>query len=245
MEYVSPEGLRLDGRRPLEMRQLRAEIGVVSRATGSASFEMGNTKVIAAVYGPRTVQNWSEQLNDQALVRCEYSMANFSTGDRMRKPKGDRRSTEISLVIRQTMEACILTDLYPRSQIDIFVQVIQADGGTRSACINAATLALADAGIGMRDIVTSCSAGYLNNTPLLDLNYVEDSAGGPDVTVGLLRRSDKVTLLQMDSKLSMDTLENVMQLAIEGCKAVANYIRQILSENTEKLENRCNRGKDS
>nr|GMC58337.1 exosome complex component RRP41 homolog [Ipomoea batatas]GMC68517.1 exosome complex component RRP41 homolog [Ipomoea batatas] len=167
MEYVSPEGLRLDGRRPLEMRQLRAEIGAVARADGSAVFEMGNTKVIAAVYGPREVQNRSQQINDQALVRCEYSMANFSTGDRMRKPKGDRRSTEISLVIRQTMEACILTHLMPRSQIDIFVQVIQADGGTRSACINAATLALADAGIPMRDIVTSCSAGYLNSTPLL------------------------------------------------------------------------------
>ncbi|KAL3737378.1 hypothetical protein ACJRO7_026188 [Eucalyptus globulus] len=190
MEYVSPEGLRIDGRRPMEMRKLQAEIGVVAKADGSAVFEMGNTKVIAAVYGPREVQNRSQQLNDQALVRCEYSMANFSTGDRMRKPKGDRRSTEISLVIRQTMEACILTQLMPRSQFYT---------GTRSACINAATLALADAGIPMRDFVTSCSAGYLNSTPLLDLNYVEDSAGGPDVTIGILPKLDKVTLLQVPS----------------------------------------------
>ncbi|KAF3955716.1 hypothetical protein CMV_019095 [Castanea mollissima] len=72
------------------MRQIRAEIGAVAKADGSAVFEMGNTKVIAAVYGPREVQNRTQQINDQALVRCEYSMANFSTGDRMRKPKGDR-----------------------------------------------------------------------------------------------------------------------------------------------------------
>ncbi|KAJ0100879.1 hypothetical protein Patl1_06580 [Pistacia atlantica] len=336
MEYVSPEGLRLDGRRPMEMRQLRAEIGGVAKADGSAMFEMGNTKVIAAVYGPREVQNRSQQITDQALVRCEYSMANFSTGDRMRKPRvtvyklltcielggklsgkltvhapGYGRSTEISLVIRQTMEACILTNLMPHSQIDIFVQVLQADGGTRSACINAATLALADAGIPMCDIVTSCSAGYLNSTPLLDLNYVEDSAGGPDVTVGILPTLDKVTLLQlqisdvwswvhvlssiniasfglyelfgfiytvcgckevnvdpgshgnqikerrvfklfgkkftpgalisdiflpqMDAKLPTDTFEDVMQLATEGCKAVANYIREVLLENTKQL----------
>ncbi|XP_004299128.1 PREDICTED: exosome complex component RRP41-like isoform 1 [Fragaria vesca subsp. vesca] len=248
MEFISPEGLRLDGRRPMEMRQIRAEIGVVSKADGSAMFEMGNTKVIAAVYGPREVQNRSQQLNANAFVRCEYTMANFSTGDRMRKPKGDRRSTEISLVIRQTMEECILTNLMPRSQIDIFVQVLQADGvcivvllfkailikgpsmlrGTRSACINAATLALADAGIPMRDLVTSCSAGYLNNTPLLDLNYIEDSAGGADVTLGIMPKLDKVTLLQMDAKLSLDTFENVMQLAIEGCKAVADYIREVI-----------------
>ncbi|RXH80412.1 hypothetical protein DVH24_041559 [Malus domestica] len=213
MEYVSPEGLRLDGRRPMEMRQIRGEIGVVDKVDGSAVFEMGITKVIAA-------------------VRCEYTMANFSTGDRMRKPK------EISLVIRQTMEACIMTHLMPRTQIDIFVQVLQADGGTRSACINAATLALSDAGIPMRDLVTSCSAGYLNSTPLLDVNYVEDSAGGADVTLGIMPKLDKVTLLQMDAKLPLDIFENVMQLSIEGCKAVATYIREVLLENTKQLEYR-------
>ncbi|CAL9135037.1 unnamed protein product [Musa textilis] len=241
MEYLdSLTGFRLDGRRPNDMRQIRGEIGVVAKADGSALFEMGNTKVIAAVYGPREVQNKSQQVNNQALVRCEYSMANFSTGDRARRPKGDRRSTEISLVIRQTMETCILTHLMPRSQIDIFVQVLQADGGTRSACINAATLALADAGVPMCDIVTSCSAGYLSSTPLLDLNYIEDSAGGPDVTVGILAKMDKVTLLQMDAKLPIDIFENVMQLAIEGCKAIAQYIRGVLLENTKQLE--CCRG---
>ncbi|KAM7270392.1 hypothetical protein ACFE04_029606 [Oxalis oulophora] len=238
MEYVTPEGFRLDGRRPLEMRQLRAKIGAVAKADGSAVFEVGNTKVIAAVYGPREVQNRSQLLSDKALVRCEYSMANFSTGDRKRKPKGDRRSTEISLVIRQTMEACIMTHLMPRSQIDIFVQVLQADGGTRSACINAASLALADAGIPMSDLVTSCSAGYLNSTPLLDLNYAEDSAGGPDVTVGIFPKLNKVTLLQMDSKLPIDIFENLMELATEGCKAIANYLREILQENTQQLEYR-------
>ncbi|XP_024634216.1 exosome complex component RRP41 homolog isoform X2 [Medicago truncatula] len=138
-------------------------------------------------------------------IRAEIGAVSKANGDRMRKPKGDRRSTEISLVIRQTMEERILTHLMPRSQIDIYVQVLQADGGTRSACINAATLALADAGIPVRDLVTSCSAGYLNSTALLDLNYVEDSAGVPDVTVGIFPKLDKVTLLQI-------LLENTKQL---------------------------------
>jgi exosome complex component RRP41 len=82
-------------------------------------------------------------------------------------------------------------------QIDIFVQVLQADGGTRAACINAASMALADAGIPMRDLVVSCAAGYLNSTPLLDLNYIEDSGGGPDLTVGIFPKLDKVSLLQV------------------------------------------------
>ncbi|XP_024541981.1 exosome complex component RRP41 homolog [Selaginella moellendorffii] len=235
MEFVGPEGLRLDGRRPLEMRQLHAELGVVENANGSAMFEMGNTKVIAAVYGPHEVHNRSQQLWDRALVRCEYSMAAFSTGDRRRKGKGNRRSTEISLVIRQTLEAAILTNLMPKSQIDIYVQVLQADGGTRSACINAAALALAEAGIPMRDLVASCAAGYLNGTPLLDLNYVEDSGGGPDVTVALFPKVDKVSLLQMDSKMPLEHFENVFQLAAEGAKAAARYMREVLMENTQNL----------
>ncbi|KAJ7533229.1 hypothetical protein O6H91_13G038500 [Diphasiastrum complanatum] len=230
MEYISPEGLRLDGRRPMEMRQLHAELGVIAKADGSATFEMGNTKVVAAVYGPREVQNRSQQLQEQALVRCEYSMATFSTGERRKRGKGDRRSTEISLVIRQTMESAILTHLLPRSQIDIFVQVLQADGGTRSACINAAALALADAGIPMRDLVASCAAGFLNNTPLL-----EDSGGGPDVTVGVFPKLDKISLLQMDSKLPIDLFEKVLELATEGAKATAEYMRERLSENTRQL----------
>jgi ribonuclease PH len=101
--------------------------------------------------------------------------------------------------------------------------------GTRAACINAASMALADAGIPMRDLVVSCAAGYLNSTPLLDLNYIEDSGGGPDLTVGIFPKLDKVSLLQMDSKLSTDLFEKVLTLAMEGSKAIAEYMRQVPS----------------
>eukprot|EP00850_Spirogloea_muscicola_P021013 SM000233S07984 [mRNA] locus=s233:108772:110998:+ [translate_table: standard] len=254
MEFVSPEGLRLDGRRPRELRQLRCEAGVLPHADGSASFEMGNTKVVAAVFGPHEVTNRSQSLHDRALVsvdtsqveaykpnrtisqvKCEYSMAVFSTGERRRRPKGDRRSTEISLVIGQTIESAILGTLLPQTQIDIFVQVIQADGGTRCAALNAASLAIADAGIPMRDMVAACAAGYLDGTPLLDLNYLEDAGGGPDLTVGLHPSSSNILLLQMDSKLALDLFEKVLELAILGCKAVAAHMREAMLERTQQL----------
>lgn len=234
-EYVSPEGLRLDGRRPHEMRHLHAVVGVVPSADGSALFHMGNTKVMAVVYGPHEVSNKAHQLHGRALVRCEYSMAAFSTGERRRRGKIDRRSTELSLVIGQTMEAAIMTHLLPRTQIDIYVQVLQADGGTRAACINAASIALADAGIPMHDLAVSCAAGYLNSTPLLDLNYQEDAGGGPDLVVGYFPKLEKLSLLQMDSKVPVDTFEKVLELATEGAKAVATYIREILLEKTKTL----------
>lgn len=183
---------------------------------------------MAAVYGPKEVEQRSQMDSAKAIVRCEYAMAAFSTGERRRRGKMDRRSTEISLLIKNTLEQNILLELLPRTQIDIFVQVLQADGGTRSACINAAFLALADAGVPMRDIVASCAAGYLDSTPLLDLNYIEDSGGGPDVTMALQVREEKVVLLQSDSRLSIDTFEGVMSLAEAGCKAIASFMREEL-----------------
>ncbi|GFH13408.1 uncharacterized protein HaLaN_09286 [Haematococcus lacustris] len=80
MEFVSPEGLRQDGRRPKELRRLACQLDVLQSADGSAIFEMGNTKVMAAVFGPREVEMRGQQLADRALVNCEYSMAAFSTG---------------------------------------------------------------------------------------------------------------------------------------------------------------------
>lgn len=65
----------------------------------------------------------SKALHDQALINCQYSMAVFSTGERKRRPRGDRKSIEMTLHLKQTFEAAILTHLYPRSQIDIFIEV--------------------------------------------------------------------------------------------------------------------------
>jgi exosome complex component RRP41 len=141
------------------------------------------------------------------------------------------RSTEISYVIRQTFESVIMTNLFPRSEISIYVQVLQADGGTRCAAINAATLALINAGIPMKDFVVACAAGCIDGTtPILDLNYLEDSAGGPDLPVALLPSSEAITMVQMDSKVPIEMFEKVVKLAVEGCKA----IHQILLQEVEK-----------
>ena len=85
--------------------------------------------MLATVYGPREVEVRARAKHDEALVTCEYSMATFSTGERRKGSSGgnarDRRSKEISLVIKKTFEGVILTDLFPHSQIDIYVQVLQ------------------------------------------------------------------------------------------------------------------------
>ncbi|GIL81470.1 hypothetical protein Vretimale_1022 [Volvox reticuliferus] len=235
MEYVSPEGLRLDGRRPRELRRINCQLDVLSSADGSAIFEMGNTKVLAAVFGPHAVTKRADVREDGAVVVCEYAMAAFSTAERRRRGKGDRRSTELSMVIRNTLEQTILTELMPRSQIDVYVQVLQADGGTRCAAINAAVLALAAAGVPLRDLVASCAAGYLDGNPLLDLNYMEDAGDGPDLVVALAPRLNQMVLVQMDNRLPMDTFETVVDLARDGCRAISGVMRNALLEHTKRL----------
>ena len=140
------------------------------------------------------------------------------------------------MAIRNTLEQTVLTELLPRSQIDIYLQVLQADGGTRCACINAACLALAAAAVPMRDIVASCAAGFLEGTALLDLNYSEDSGGGPDVALAIHpNHADRVVLLQQDNRVAIETFEEVMGLAVAGCRAVADFMRQQLLEHTQAL----------
>jgi exosome complex component RRP41 len=211
-------------------------MGVLRRADGSAYYEQGNTRVLAAVYGPREVENRGQAKHDRAIINCEYSMATFSTGERKKRSKGDRRGIEISLVIKQVFETAIMTELAPRSQIDIYVQILQADGGTRCASINAATLALIDAGIPMRDFVVACSAGCFDGTPLMDLNYLEDSSVvSPDMPVAILPKSNKITMLQMDSKLHIDTFEKVLKCAVEGCHKIYEILSTKVKERTQSL----------
>lgn len=198
---------------------------------------------MAAVFGPKEVEQRSLMDPEKAIVRCEYSMATFSTGERRKRGKSDRRALEISTVIKNTLEQTILLELMPRTQIDVYLQVLQADGGTRCAGINAAFLALADAGIPMKDIVSSCAGGYLDSTPLLDLNYIEDSGGGPDVVVALHPSMDNMVLLQSDNRISLETFEEVVALASEGCRAIASYMREVLQQHVSLLAAMQNLGK--
>ncbi|XP_068091104.1 exosome complex component RRP41 [Hyperolius riggenbachi] len=236
LELLSDEGFRQDGRRPGELRKIQARMGIFAQADGSAYVEQGNSKALAVVYGPHEIRGpRSKTLHDRAMVNCQYSMATFSTGERKRRPHGDRKSSEMTLHLKQTFEAAILTQLYPRSQIDIYVQILQADGGNYSTCVNAATLAVIDAGIPMRDYVCACSAGFVEDTPLVDLSYIEEASGGPQLALALLPKSDQIALLEMNSRLHEDHLEKVMDAASKACKDVYAVLDQAVREHLQEV----------
>jgi len=220
------DGLRLDGRLPDELRPIKVEVGVLARADGSCYMEMGDNKVIAAVYGPREVHPRHLQEVTRAIVRYRYNMASFSVEERKR-PGPDRRSYEVSKVSREALEPVILTSYFPRSVVDIFVEVLQADAGTRTAGINAASVALADAGIPMKSLISSCAAGKVGGEIVLDPMKLEDNFGEADVPIAMTPAGE-ITLLQMDGRLSKEELKRALELAKAGCQQIYEIQRKVL-----------------
>lgn len=228
-EKLIVDGRRLDGRAPDELRPLKIEVGVLKRADGSAYIEMGSNKVLAAVYGPREMHPRHDQQPDTAVLRCRYNMAPFSVDDRKR-PGPDRRSVEISKVTREALAPLLFLELYPRSVIDVFIEVLEADAGTRTAGINAAAVALADAGVPMRDLVSAVAVGKVDGTIVLDLVKDEDQLGTTDMPVAIVPRKKLITLLQMDGHFTEEEFKQALDLAFKGCQQIYEAQRQALRE---------------
>jgi exosome complex component RRP41 len=228
------DGLRLDGRREDQLRPIKMEVGVLARADGSCYIEMGGNKVIAAVYGPREVHPRHLQDVTRAIVRYRYNMASFSVEERKR-PGPDRRSYELSKVSREALEPVILTNYFPRSVIDVFVEVLQADAGTRTAGINAAAVALADAGIPMKSMISSCAAGKVADTIVLDPMKEEDNFGQADLPIAMTPNGD-ITLMQMDGRLSIDEFHKAVEMAMKGAQDIYQMQRKALVDKYSHLE---------
>jgi len=228
------DGLRLDGRRPDELRPIKMEVGVLARADGSCYMEMGENKVMAAVYGPREVHPRHLQEATRAIVRYRYNMASFSVEERKR-PGPDRRSNEVSKVSREALEPVILTSYFPKSVVDVFVEVLQADAGTRTAGINAASVALADAGIPMKSLISSCAAGKVDGEIVLDPMKIEDNFGEADVPIAMTPSGD-ITLLQMDGRLTPEEFRRALELAKAGCQQIYEIQRRVLVDRYSHVE---------
>ncbi len=219
IRLINDDGLWLDGRKPDELRPIKIEAGVLDNADGSAYVEWGNNKVIAAVYGPREMQPKYLQNSTKAVVQVNYNMAAFSGDDRIR-PGPNRRATEISKITAEALENVIITGQFPRTSIDVFIEVLEADAGTRCAGLTAASVAVADAGIPMIDLVPACAAGKADDQVILDVGKLEDNIGQADLPLAYVPQTGEIVLLQMDGHFTRDELEKAMNMAIDACKRI-------------------------
>ena len=229
VRLLDKNGLRVDGRRLDELRPLKLEVGILDKADGSAYIEHGKNKILAAVYGPREAHPKHIALADRAVVRCRYHMAPFSTDER-KSPAPSRRELELSKVIRESLEPAVMSEYFPRATIDLFIEVLQADAGTRCAGITAASLALADAGIPMRELVAACAAGKIDGKVVLDLSDIEDKQGDADLPVAYMPKSNVIGLLQMDGSLTEDEFKQALDLATDACRRIYDMQREALRQ---------------
>ncbi len=226
---LTPDGRRIDGRKLDELRPIRIRAGVSHQADGSAFVEWGANKVMAAVYGPREVHPRHLQQNNKAVIQCKYNMAAFSVDERKR-PGLDRRSQEISKVIGEAFDSVIFTEEFPRTSIDVYIEVLQANAGTRCAGLVAASVALADAGIPMVDLLPAVAVGKVAGAIALDLKKEEDNFGEADLPMALVPQSGRLVLLQMEGHMTEEELGQALDLGVRGCRDIYEVMKAALRE---------------
>lgn len=215
---------RFDGRKMDQTRPMDAKVGIIPRANGSAMFRIGKTVALAAVYGPRELHPKFLQNPKKGVLRCHYNMMPFSGhGDRVR-PGGGRRSKEISMVMQNSLEPVLDLSDFPNAVVDVFIELPQTDAGTRCAAITAASMALADAGIEMTNLISAVAVGKVGGSILADLDYNEEAyeehGGSTDIPVAVNPATGEITLLQMDGELTREDLKNALELAKKVCKDI-------------------------
>jgi len=232
-EKLIVKGKRLDGRKPDEIREIEMKVGVIPNANGSAQVRFGNTIAIAGVYGPRELFPKHRQERDKAIIQCRYNMAPFSVDERKR-PGPSRRAIEISKVTRLALEPALFLEDYPEMVVDVYIEILQADGSTRVTGINAASLALADAGVPMKDLVVALSGGKIDDKIIIDLCGKEDNYSEADIPVAFLPRKKDITLLQMDGQLTSQEIKDVLKNILKAGEIVYKKQKEILIKKYEK-----------
>ena len=245
-DLLALSNLRHDGRKPHEIRRLRMQLGAAAgTAGGSALLEMGLTSALAVVRGPVACNRRSDELVDRAVVDVTLKVAPFAsaTDRRTSNPNTDRRLVEAGRWIQRALEATLLLHLYPRSRIEIVVCILADDGGRVPAALNAAVLAVLDAGLPVKDFVCACTAGFAvsTGTALVDLNRKEEITtlgGQPPVrlTCAIMPHRNSIVLTQCENRLSsVQVLETMLESATEGCQLIAEMMQAAVQERASTL----------
>ncbi len=227
------DGKRISGRAFDELREVKIKLGVLDEADGSSYIEWGNNKVIVGVYGPKEVIPRHMENPSKAILKCNYSMVTFCSKEEHGKMGPNRRSVELSKVIREALEGIVETNLFPRTQIEIYMVVLEADAGTRIASFLGAVAALLDAGIPIKDIAVGIAAGKVGGKVVVDLDKDEDNFGEADFPVALTRTGD-ILLLQMDGKLTKEEVEEALGLIFEKSEVLLSKLREAVEEKYSK-----------
>ncbi|KAL7412753.1 3' exoribonuclease family, domain 1-domain-containing protein [Mrakia frigida] len=236
VEIINAGGLRSDFRRPLELRTFSLSIpsssSANSTADGCATCSHGLTTVTASVHGPKEARMRGGTLFDRAVINVEVAVGAWAGSERRKRGRGDKRIQELAAALKNTFEPVIQTQLYPRSEINIYVQVLSMDGALLQTAINATTLALLTSGISLLDSLLSLTLGPhpSSPTPLLDLTTTEES-DLPHVVLAFLPRSGKVTTAELGGgRIGVEEFGECVRVGGEGVEVLRKEMERALRE---------------
>jgi exosome complex component RRP41 len=165
-------------------------------------------------------------------------MAPFSGAEEHGRSGPSRRSRELSKVIGEVFENVIISENFPKTQIEIYIEVLQSDGGTRCAAVTAAAVALADAGIPMKDLVNAVAVCKIDGHMAVDPGKEEDNFGESDMPIAFSPRTGEVLLFQMDGMLTRQELAAGFELAKKASAKIheiqVQAIRKVYEEPREE-----------
>lgn len=231
------DGKRLDGRKVDELRKIKIQVGMIPEADGSAFIEWGGNKILCGVHGPRQCLPKHTSNPYKAVIKCRYMMSPFASLEEHGRSGPSRRSTELSKVIKEVFDNVILAEQFPNTQIEIYIDVLQAEGGTRTASIAVAAVALANAGIPMKDMVSAVAVGKGGDELIVDLGKLEDNFGQSDVPLAISARDKDLLLVQMDGLLTREEIEKILEMAEKSADEVHKLqVKALKDHYTEEKE---------
>jgi len=234
LDLATLEKQRPDGRDTTQMRPLFLRTGAVSQAKGSAYIEMNHTKAICAVYGPREVMR-REDFSLKGQLTCELRFSTFASKYRSGHQQ-DAQERDLSVQMLEALEPAVRLHLYPKSQINVYLTVLQHDGSALSAAVLCASLALASAGIEMYDLVIATSVAMIDHVTLADPTAQEEEAvlaAASDrkcgtLTVALLPSMTQISAISADGGVEFDTLNQAVQQCTDNCQRLYPVLQQTL-----------------
>jgi len=225
---LSPDGVRLDGRPPQETRAPYMKTGAVSAAAGSAYAEYGQTKVIVSVFGPRESKK-AEAFSDIGRLNCDVQFASFATSVRGKASQGTEEK-EYPVMLHKALESAVALHTFPKTTVDVFALILQSGGGDLAVVIACASMALADAGIEMYDMVPAISACCVGREVLLDPTLEEEKWSDGEMMVTYMASRKEVTQLTLTGEWPGTSASDALQLCLDACGKVADVMRLCLKE---------------
>lgn len=227
---MNAAGLRLDGRRPQEIRTADVQFDCSTAADGSCTLLSGKSKVCATVFGPQTTDMRQQSKSNEVVVTCEVAIAAFAAGEYRRDPqRKTRHCDDIAATIQQVARSLIVLSQYPNSTIHINVEILRLDGNERTLGINAACLALANARVAMRDIVCSFTVGVVENHLLMDLTTEEIRSEMPMLSIALAGHNhEEIVWFEGMARITPAVLQKMIEKAQQSSIKMFNELRKAL-----------------